>query len=51
MIIEIYLPKWQEGRKEEILERLREAMDSLRIWQYEMKLNSNHKTKNKNNKI
>lgn len=38
MIIEIHLPKWQEGKKEKILERLKETMDSLGIWQYEMKI-------------
>jgi hypothetical protein len=41
MEIKIYLPKWQEGRKKEILERLREAMDSLGIFQYEMKTKTN----------
>ena len=38
MKIEIYLPKWNEGRKEEILEMLKEAMDALGIFQYEMKM-------------
>ena len=38
MKIEIYVAKWEEGRKEVILERLREAMDSLGIFQYEMKI-------------
>jgi len=38
MKIEIYLPKWNKFRKNKILERLREAMDSLGIFQYEMKV-------------